>query len=299
MHPRKPLLVDGVRVSWHPPSTLQIELPTASTVHCDDVPRQLCSLARSLDGTATVAQVKQRTSLPPAWVDWLVSTLVTHGAVRDAPTPAQVQVHGGGALATSIIKLLLDDPFLSVWVSQPLWPARDALASVEIQDLLCSHAHGTEGEQRMWAVPLDSDDFSPAPTIAILATGYVEPDRATTDALCRADIPHLVTSFVGSRLTVGPFVVPGQTACLRCTDLSIASQEPLWPQRLAQRSRTPADLSPTAISWVSSTVAYAVRGWLAFRESDSLGLSLEMDINDGLLRTRRSVLHPDCGCASC
>lgn len=58
----------------------------------------------------------------------------------------------------------------------------------------------------------------------VLSTG--ELDRAELDPLVRGDIPHLVLRAVDGVVVVGPFVVPGATACLRCLDAHHSDEDP-------------------------------------------------------------------------
>jgi hypothetical protein len=53
-------------------------------------------------------------------------------------------------------------------------------------------------------------------------------------ALLRAGIPHLTASASEAIGVVGPLVLPGRTACLRCLDLARADRDPAWPLILAQ-----------------------------------------------------------------
>ncbi|MBD8870221.1 hypothetical protein [Nocardioides donggukensis] len=53
-----------------------------------------------------------------------------------------------------------------------------------------------------------------------------EPPRTEVDGWTRADTPHLLVATVEGRVRVGPFVVPGRTACLRCVDAHHTERDP-------------------------------------------------------------------------
>ncbi len=64
--------------------------------------------------------------------------------------------------------------------------------------------------------------------------------------------PHLVVGVCETGGAVGPLVVPGRSACLRCLDLSRTDRDPAWPvvqaQLRAGRSVLPIPAMPTS-SW--------------------------------------------------
>ena len=65
----------------------------------------------------------------------------------------------------------------------------------------------------------------PAPTSSCSSpTGELE--RGRLDPLIRDEVPHLLVRDHGHELVVGPFVVPGATACLRCVDCHHGDADP-------------------------------------------------------------------------
>src|SRR6478736_10257518 len=86
----------------------------------------------------------------------------------------------------------------------------------------------------------------------VVATG--EPPRALVDDHVRAGRPHLVVGAGPRGYRVGPFVVPGTTACLRCVDAHLAERDPrrgVVVEQLAGRPAAPDDpaLQALAMSW--------------------------------------------------
>ena len=71
------------------------------------------------------------------------------------------------------------------------------------------------------------------PSVVVLADQIlVEPDETTE--LVAADVPHLQVHATGHHAVVGPLVVPGRTACLRCIHLTRRDRDPSWPRQAAQ-----------------------------------------------------------------
>lgn len=61
----------------------------------------------------------------------------------------------------------------------------------------------------------------------VVSTGEI--DRETLDPLVRSELPHLVLRVVDGVVVLGPFVVPGATACLRCLDAHHSDEDPGYP----------------------------------------------------------------------
>ncbi|MBO0821784.1 MAG: hypothetical protein J2P26_13155, partial [Nocardiopsaceae bacterium] len=100
--------------------------------------------------------------------------------------------------------------------------------------------------------------------LAVLA-GPADPEEVT--ALLRARVPHLAVWADEAIGVVGPLVVPGLTACLRCADLARAERDPAWPLILAQ-----AEDRPRACDAVlaAGTAALAARQALTFLDQPAL-----------------------------
>ncbi|MBV9831263.1 MAG: hypothetical protein JOZ82_06665 [Marmoricola sp.] len=60
--------------------------------------------------------------------------------------------------------------------------------------------------------------------VLVLVRG--ELDRGTLDPLLRREQAHLVVRVVDGAVVVGPFVVPGRSACLRCIDSHLSVGDP-------------------------------------------------------------------------
>jgi bacteriocin biosynthesis cyclodehydratase domain-containing protein len=113
--------------------------------------------------------------------------------------------------------------------------------------------------------------------------------------------PHLLAAVGETSGVVGPLVVPGATACLRCLELARTDRDPHWPGLRAQlrggRRVTP---TPACDVVLATTVAgHAALQALAFLDSgaaSSMDGTLHIRLPDGLVRRRSWSQHPACGC---
>lgn len=142
-------------------------------------------------------------------------------------------------------------------------------------------------------------------TVRVLV-GVGEPSRELVDPLLRDGIPHLLVRLVEGRAVIGPFVLPGRTACLRCLDAYRREEDPAWPllvEQYARASRSdradgipePVDaaLAAAAVGWAARELATYAEGAEPACTSATITLAPLLDTVD----TRRWPAHPHCGCA--
>jgi bacteriocin biosynthesis cyclodehydratase domain-containing protein len=138
---------------------------------------------------------------------------------------------------------------------------------------------------------------------ALVAVG--EPRRELLDDWVRRQEPHVVVRFVEGRVLVGPFVVPGSTACLRCLDAYRTEQDPAWPLLVEQHARAstadradgipePVDpaLAAVALGWAARDLAGYVEGATPATWSSTVAIGPHLDSMEPL----RWPAHPHCGC---
>ncbi len=136
------------------------------------------------------------------------------------------------------------------------------------------------------------------PDLLILADTY---RRELPDSLVRDRIPHLATTASEAIGVVGPLVLPGRTACLRCLDLARAERDPAWPLILAQLNACAAD-PPACDTVLAATVAaQAAAQALSFidRAAPASAVSngtLELVLPDWQWRRRTWRPHHRCEC---
>lgn len=132
-----------------------------------------------------------------------------------------------------------------------------------------------------------------------------EADRDRVDRLVRDDVPHLLLRLVDGVVTVGPFVEPGETACLRCIDAHHALADPAYPALVTQHARLSAAASagawapPRDRALLQLATAWAVRDLVTWAEGDRpTTWSATVRIEAGLagVTSRQWLRHPECGC---
>ena len=136
------------------------------------------------------------------------------------------------------------------------------------------------------------------PDLVVLADCH---RRELPDALMRNGIAHLSAAASEAIGVVGPLVLPGRTACLRCLDLARAERDPAWPLILAQVTGCTADPPACDTVLAASVAAQAAAQVLMFIDRASPGRAvtngtLELVLPDWQWRRRTWQIHPRCGC---
>jgi bacteriocin biosynthesis cyclodehydratase domain-containing protein len=147
------------------------------------------------------------------------------------------------------------------------------------------------------------DQTSGGPPDVVLALCDREVDREVLDPLVRHGIPHLVVRLVDGAVTLGPFVVPGRTACLRCIDEHLAVGDPAHHSLVAQHARrsgaTFDGARPRDQALLTMATAWAVRDVLTHVEGDRpTTWSATVRLEQGLAAVTdvHWLRHPECGC---
>jgi len=146
-----------------------------------------------------------------------------------------------------------------------------------------------------------ADDARRLPDLAVIIG---RPDPLLAAGLIRDGVPHLAVCADEAIGVVGPLVVPGRSACVRCVDLSKAARDPAWPAILAQVSGT----SPAACTQACDTVLAAATAALATAqalafvdracEPAALNATLEVVLPEWQWQRRTWPAHPACTCGA-
>lgn len=114
-------------------------------------------------------------------------------------------------------------------------------------------------------------------------------------------ITHLLAEVRDNVGVVGPLVLPGSSACLRCLDLTRTDRDPAWPALAAQLSspvRGPLPCDGVLAVAVAAQTCQQVLALLDGRgRPASVGGTLELALPDWRWRRRSWPVHPACGCA--
>jgi bacteriocin biosynthesis cyclodehydratase domain-containing protein len=219
---------------------------------------------------------------------------------------ARVRVHGGGRVAAAIADILATSGVGRVTVAErPDRTARRGRRAGPSRDL---RGRGAD---------------PPLPDLAILvgfaamagggAAGRPRkagPERDLPGRLIRAGVPHLAVRAEEAIGVVGPLVRPGQTACLRCLDLTRAALDPAWPLILAQLAGRAPDPPACDAALAAAVAAQAAAQALAHLDRGPAGDggdggdaalpaengTLELVLPGWQWRRRTWPRHPACDC---
>jgi hypothetical protein len=202
--------------------------------------------------------------LESTWLDWLLNELHRAGMLRRGrrlPSPT-IDVVGSGMLTSALCK-----------------------------------AFTSAGLTAVKRVDAPAEKSAP-PALTILAGPALEPDRAQIAQLAERQMTHLVVRLEAGKARVGPFVIPGETPCVRCHDLYIGAHDDAWPRLLAQLCQTTERPAPYLLAWTAATAMLQVKAFCDGGLPDTLGRILEVSLNDHSLRGFDIRPHPDCGCGA-
>jgi hypothetical protein len=132
--------------------------------------------------------------------------------------------------------------------------------------------------------------------LTVVVSDAAEADRLVAEDLVRMGQPHLIVRSGGDFVTVGPLVVPGRTACLRCTDLTRRDADTAWPALLDQLTRLRLPAPPALSAWAASTTVTQALAFLRGGTPEAGGSTLELSQHDLVTRWRTWAVHPNCGC---
>lgn len=146
------------------------------------------------------------------------------------------------------------------------------------------------------------------PTDCHVLTDHPHPDVTDDRGSMSLDLPHLPVAVHAGRADVGPFVVPGRTACLACGDLHRRDADPRWPRiavQWAHRGRTPGSARAADPTLLDLAAHLAVAQVVAFLDAATVGDTRGVPTLTGIIRVhmpgaRQEFIglqaHPLCGC---
>ncbi|HET8604520.1 MAG TPA: hypothetical protein VFM09_11365 [Marmoricola sp.] len=134
-----------------------------------------------------------------------------------------------------------------------------------------------------------------ADVVLLLSCGELDRDLLTP--VVRHQQPHLPVRLVDGLAVVGPFAVPGRSACLRCVDLHRAAEDAahlLLVDRYARAAVGPPDPALATLA-----TAWAVRDlttWAAGGCPSTWSRTVRLDPALADVAAQAWWRHPDCGC---
>ena len=335
----RPVLSPAVRRLWRDPETLQLGRGPGTAVVLAGLDPAARAVLALLDGTRDLAAVRDAAvagGCPPDRTDALLALLREAGLVVDAAErwPEHLPVADRDRLGADVASLSL----LHAGAGLAALHRRDAAAVVvlgagrvgaPVAALLAAAGVGTvdvvdDGTAR--ARDLAVGGLGPAdvgrrrgaaardrllarapaarpgpvarPDLVVLApVGHH--DDVDAVLLQRDGVPHLLAEVRDTVGVVGPLVLPGRSACLRCLDLVRTDRDPGWPAVAAQLS-APGRSAPACDGALAAAVAaQAALQVLALLDGGAPATvdgSLELALPGWRWRRRSWVPHPACDC---
>ena len=136
---------------------------------------------------------------------------------------------------------------------------------------------------------------------AVVVAGPARLQHGHGDDLVRDGVPHLYVDVRETTGILGPFVLPGRTACLQCQVLQRTDRDPGW---LHLQAMAPGPPPPCDTVLATLVAAQACLHLLTFLDSGgellppSADGTLETALPHGPTRRRTWRPHPACGCQS-
>ncbi|HEX3825556.1 MAG TPA: TOMM precursor leader peptide-binding protein [Mycobacteriales bacterium] len=336
----RPLLKPALRRLWRDPATLQLGIDPSYAVVLGGVDIADASLLDLLDGTRDVTELNaeaQRRGHDPERVDRLLKTLVEADALDDVAEPARpvdprrtpdllslsllyrapgaaarvmaareqasVEVLGAGRVGASVAMLLAAAGIRHLELSDN-GPLRHAdFAPAGIRSLGSRQGSRADAARVLlagtWAKPKGAARADS--TVVIAPTTSIVPPEWLGQVRHR---PHLPVIIRETTAVIGPLVLPGQTPCLRCVELTRGDRDPAWPMMAAQLIGDRHGIEPCDVGLASaaaSIVALHVLAWLdrgITAPPPSVGGIIELSLADLRLRRRTVAAHPGCGCGA-
>lgn len=143
-------------------------------------------------------------------------------------------------------------------------------------------------------LPADDPAVDLAAAAVVVGAYAIAPHRH--QRWLRRDISHLAVVFGDGGVTVGPFVRPGEGACLRCVDLHRRDADAAWPALAAQLHTRPLPgetelVCGAAASAAAGAVLALLRGGPG-RTDDAA----RYDADTARWSEQSWEPHPECGC---
>lgn len=145
-------------------------------------------------------------------------------------------------------------------------------------------------------------DLGREPVVTLLVS--IGPrSREHVDPLMAAGRPHLLVEAREGLIEVGPFVVPGHTACLRCVDAHRGEADPRRSLVLEQYAMAPPRIDgvpePVDPPVLAAALAWAARDCVTFIDGfQPATWSRTVTFGPGMANDQREwTRHPHCGCA--
>jgi len=303
----RPALKSGLLPVWRDQDTVQIGIDPRRAIALSGM-SQAAGLIGLLDGSRDREQViaaAARRGIPVPAAERILTLLAAGGALDDFPAgmlrelPAAQRAKLAAELATAALAHGEGDGGARVIARR-----RAALVRIE-GDRRIGRAIARILSSAGVGLVCSAQPPGGRPASAIRPDLVILIGRQPTgmpDELVRERIPHLAVSAGEAIGVVGPLVIPGATACLRCIDYFRAGNDPAWPLILAQLSgRRPEPPACDAVLAASVAAQAAAQALTAIDKAAAscaaVNGTLELVLPGWQWRRRTWPPHPACTCA--
>lgn len=161
------------------------------------------------------------------------------------------------------------------------------------------------GLRRMGFRPTRSREYRPDTPVGtgsddlVVLTDALMIDPALSVDLMLRRVPHLQVRVRDGVGVVGPLVLPGETSCLRCADLTRAGFDTEWPHLAAQLLGRTGHASPAGIAATTALTLGELEAIIACsprRDPRTLDATVELDLDTHEIQRRPWLPHQECGC---
>ena len=285
----RPMLRPGLHVVRRDSRTLQLglEWPGVAALPASE---GVLAVLDAVDGFRDVAGV-------------VLAAAASGVAVDDARQAVEALIDAGALVDQAVVK--------PATVTEPTWaalwllagPRGDARAVLHARQSTSVHVIGTGALARSVTSLLKEEHLPLTPdlkaaTVLVLVADRELPREVADDAM-RAGSPYLCVGIRELVGLVGPFVVPGSTACLRCVDLSRADLDSCWRTVIAaadDSSVAAPTYPPSLLAAVAGYAAQEVALWASGALPVSCDNVVEFPYGLGEVQAVAYPPHPQCGC---
>lgn len=279
-----PLRIDpALAIVWRNTHQLQFGAPEARVIldSPDRVQLDLVKLLRRGASRATLETIATAIGGGPADVAAVLTTL------------EPVLVETGTAPAASGARRPAGAPTGATEPSGPIVVTGRDRTATTIGGLL-----GVLGYRVVGVPPEAPLHLDETPSLVVLIAERVV-DPGLHLPLLRRDLPHLPIVYGDGDAVVGPFVVPGASACLRCVDLERHDADEAWPRIAPQLAVHPAAPRTPRLELLSAlTAARAIDARFLGHPTALDDVALVIPPDGSPPRRVPCAPHPACGCGA-
>ncbi|HWS57726.1 MAG TPA: ThiF family adenylyltransferase [Actinotalea sp.] len=276
------------------------------TDEADAVVAHLATARLLLPGPRASGGTAARTALRPADLrTWsLLDADGDAGPLAERRARARVRVDGLGPLGATLAAVLAAAGIgtLELADDRPVTAAEVGFGSLHSGDVGRPRSAGVARAVREVRPGVRTAAPGDVPADLVVLVEHAVADPVGYDGLLAAELAHLSVVLREASVLVGPLVLPGRTACLRCADLHRTDREPLWPRLAAQLAGdqgTRAAAEETTLAVVGAALAAAqVLSHVDGRPCAVHDASLEVELPAALPRTTAWAPHPRCRCGA-